>query len=501
MKRRRLICLLAVSCLLLNGCASSVPIRQGTSVTLPPAKAVFQAPVGDESRDIVDSILLYLPSRRTGQLMPRAFTVARPPNRHPAETAVQKLLAFAGDEDNAPLIEGAQLSLSSSSGVEVSGDTATVDLGSSALALKGDQLAFVSRAVTNTLCQWDDIRYVNVLIAGKQPGTDIGATVPMGSLVKTGNEEAAWKKDEGQERFSAVATLYYPAPLGKGVLAEARAVTFDGRTMADMARGLLTALSAKAQTLGDVPSVPVLDHLLSSPVTVSESTAGSGRIIDIRFQEAANETFISHGIPRSIMMASIVLTLTTFLPNIEGVQITIGQETVSSIAPTGLEEGTKKQIVFKNGLMRRSDFTRFLLNLVSLYFAGPDDHLVCVKRALPYYQAQNARALYRQLLAGPNTAEAARQLRRTLPAKVSDADLIGFTSEKDTILLHFSDDFIASCQGLTPREEQLMVYSLVNTVSSLRGIRRVRFYVMDKQPETFSGSLYLPGEFLANPSI
>lgn len=499
--KRRLTCLLAVSALLLNGCTASVPIREGASVTLPPAKAVYQAPNGDESRESVETILLYLPDRRAGQLVPHALTVALPPNRHPAETAVQKLLSFSGDDDCAPLIAGNPLSLFSGSGVEVSGDTATLNLSVSALALQGEQLMLVSRAITNTLCQWGDIRYVNLLIAGKQPGTDISASVPMGSLVKTSNEEKLWKAGDEGGRFSAVATLYYPAPLGKGVLAEARAVTFPGKTLPDMAMGLLTALSAEAQTLHGVPAVPALDLLLAAPVSVSESTTGGGRIVHIRFTDAANETFISHGIPRSVMMASMVLTLTTFLPNIEGVEVTIGQETVASLAPTGLSEGGAKQIVFKDRLMRRGDFSRFLLGIVSLYFTGPNQRLVRVERALPYYQTQNIRALFQQLLSGPDAAETMQQLRATLPGSVRNADLIGFTAEKDTVLLNFSSDFIAACQGLSPEEEQLMVYSLVNTLSSLRGIRRVRFYVTGGQPDTFAGSLYLPGEFLFNPSI
>lgn len=499
--KRRLICLLAASSLLLSGCTASVPIREGASVTLPPAKAVYQAPTGDESRDIVESILLYLPDKRTGQLIPRALTVALPPNRHPAETAVQKLLSFSGDEESAPLVTDNPLSLFSGRSVEVSGDTATLNLSASALSLRGEQLTLVTRAITNTLCQWGDIRYVNLLIAGKQPGTDISATMPMGSLAKTSNEEKLWKTVDEQERFSAVATLYYPAPLGKGVLAEARAVTFPGKTLPDMALGLMTALSSEAQTLRGVPAVPPLDLLLASPVTVSESSAGSGRIVRLHFKETANETFIAHGIPRSVMMASVVMTLTTFLPNVEGVEITIGSETVSSLAPTGLQEGGAQQIVFKDKLMRRDDFSRFLLGLVSLYFAGADGRLVRVERALPYYQTQNIRALFQQLLSGPDAAETMRQLKPTLPSGVRNADLIGFTAEKDTVLLHLSKDFIAACQGLSPESERLMVYSLVNTLSCLRGIRRVRFYVMGEQPETFAGSLYLPGEFLFNPSI
>lgn len=499
--RMRLLCIVVSSTIILSGCAPAVPMRENAGVTLPPAKAVYQAPQGDEQRDKVETVLLYLPSAGTGQLIPHAMTMALPPNRHPAETALSRLLSFSGNESVRPLLEGVQLDVVSGSRVEISGNTATVNLGAAALALDSQQMVTVSRAITNTLTQWGDIRYVNLLIASRQPGIDITATLPMGSLRKTNNEEPLWDISSGDARFSSVATLYYPALMGKGVLAEARAVTFAGKNFSDMVNGLLAALSADASTLSGLPDVPFLDLLFEEPVMITDTSTGGGRVIRLHFKESANQVFISAGIPRSVMMASIVLTLTTFMPNISGVSVRIGQEEVRALVPTGVLEGGGQEILFADGIMRRTDFSNFLLALSPLYFGNGEGGLTRVLRPLPYYQARHVRILFEQLLQGPEAVESAINLKGTLPAGIKSSDLLGFTVENDTVLMNLSEDFLQHCQGLSPEEERQVIYSMVNTLAELRGIRRVRFYIAGHQPETLAGSLYLPGEFLFNPDI
>ena len=176
------------------------------------------------------------------------------------------------------------------------------------------------RALTNTLCQWQDIRFVNILINGKQQGIDIGATLPMGSLQLTENERPLWESIAAEERFVRTATLYFPAHLGKGVLAEARTITFHSNSLNDMVDGLLIALSAGATTLPHTPKLPELISLLAdSPELV---IAGNGeRYLKLHFLQKANEAFIAAGVPRSVMVASLAMTTTTFLPGNTGVSV------------------------------------------------------------------------------------------------------------------------------------------------------------------------------------
>lgn len=494
--RRAALAALTAALLGLGGCAASVPKREGATVTLPPAKAVFQAPQGDEQRTGVESVLMYLPDTATGQPAPVAVTMALPPGRHPGEAVLTRLFSFSGSDKALPLPAASPLSLSGP--VEISGETATVNLGASALALDSHEKTTVCRAIVNTLCQWGDIRYVNLLFAGRQPGTDLAGSLPMGALRFTANEEALWPTPKDDERFSAVATLYYPASLGKGVLAESRAVTMPGKQMKDMALALLGALSAPSLSHESLPQTPALEQLLAGGIAVSEQAGG--KVVSLRFKEEANAAFVNAGIPRSVMMASITLTLTTFLPGVSGVSVEIGDEKITALTPGAILDGAGREIHFENGVMKRADFSAFLLDNVSLCFKS-GDALTAVERALPWRRARNLRAVLEALFSGPDDAEKAAGLSSALPENIRASDLLGYTKEGDTVLINLSEQFLSSAASFSPSEERLMIYAVVNTLCIGQNARHVRFFVASKQPESFSGALYLPGEFLFNPGV
>lgn len=489
---------LLTAVLLLSGCSASVPIQKSSvSSTLPPAKAVFQAPGGDEYRSYAETVLLYLPSASDGRITAEPFMLSFPFNQHPAETTIRKLLSFAGNDQSLALSE--HLELRAGSSLEISGKTATVDLNAAALELDRQQLADVCRAITNTLCQWQDIRFVNILINGKQQGIDIAATLPMGSLQLTENERPLWESIAADERFVRTATLYFPAHLGKGVLAEARTITFHSNSLSDMVDGLLIALSSGATTLPNTPKLPELINLLAdSPELV---IAGNGeRYLKLHFLQKANEAFITAGVPRSVMVASLAMTTTTFLPGIDGIMIQLGDELVQSITPNSIYTNPGQAVQFENGIIRRRFFDSFLLDLCPLYFSSRE-RLVRVLRPIPYEYTQNVRYLLEQLLSGPNPADSVNAPEGVLPASVKSADLIGFMRENDTVLLNFSPAFASDASSLNKTQEQIAIYSIVNTLCELRGIKRLRFFIAGAQPETLSGAIYLPGEFLYNSEI
>jgi hypothetical protein len=58
-----------------------------------------------------------------------------------------------------------------------------------------------------------------------------------------------------------------------------------------------------------------------------------------------------------------------------------------------------------------------------------------------------------------------------------------------------------ACQGFSPTRERQLIFAMVNTLLQGDGLKRVRFYVQGKQPQTLAGSLYLPGDFLMNVGI
>ena len=279
---------------------------------------------------------------------------------------LRRLFTYAGTTQASPLGGGVQLALNPSSAIEISGDTATVNLAPSALSLNNQERYVISRAIANTLTQWGDIRYVNVLINSRQLGLDTASTIPLSSLGKTEDgdvialydslNQSAARQDSA---YTAMATLYYPISAGRGIAGQSRLMTASSRSLPDMAYALLEALSTRGDVPAGTPVVPDLTTLLQGPITVDENAGATGRIVKLVFAESMNEALIASGITRSVMMAALTYTLTTFLPYTSGISVTIGTEQITALVPAGLFDGAGEQILFTNGIMQRSQFASF----------------------------------------------------------------------------------------------------------------------------------------------
>lgn len=511
-KTRRVLC--AALCLLLTltltGCVGGVDVlNRENAVTLPPAAPSHTAPTGDTNQEIAQTVLLYVPNSAGTRLIAQTERVVISAARHPAEATLRRLFAFAGSDSAQPLCRDVTLQLSPVNPVEVSGGTATVNLGASALTLSHSDFYVVCQAIANTLTQWGDIRDVNVLVSSTQPGLDVGANVPMGCFVQNLNDSidaltaaaetlAATAADR---RVSLTAALYYPSYSGRGILAEARSVSFANRSKPVLIEGLLDAMSQTPQQLSNVPALPALTAYLSEAPAVQEIAVTGGQRAVLRFQQSFNDALIAAGVPRSVMMAAITYTLTGFVPGISGVTVYIGEELVASVVPGGVYEGAGETIAFTGEVMRRSDFSRFLLDNCTLYFADGAGRLKAVSRPVPYYETRSARYLLGCLMQGPQSADGAELTHAVLPGDLGDADLLGIGLDGSVMLINFTAHFAAAVQDFDAEAERLMVYAIVNTLCELPAVRGVSLFINGAQPETLAGGLYLPGDFLKNSSI
>ena len=393
------------------------------------------------------------------------------------------------------------LSLSDTAAVEVSGLTATVSLAASALRLTHEQLFTVGQALANTLCQLDDLQYVNVLISGAQPGLNVAATLPAGSFQMNTREDLAtlWARASAPlstGRRSFAVSLYYPAPSGKGILCETRTLSFSAQDLPGMAVTLLDALAAGAEALPNMPRCPDLKGMLTEAPSVTET--GGVRRLTLCFSEALNASLINAGITRSVMMASLCCTMTTFLPGIEGIEVRIGEERINALTPSGTYSGAGEMISFPDGVMRRRDFSGFLLSECALYFTNAEESLTKVYRPVPFYEAHSARALVEQLMLGPQPFDSQTGLQAVLPQGLRSADLLGVAFEDSTLLLNFSSQLSSLCLDMAPEKERNMIYAVVNTLCELTPVKRTAFFVQGEQPDTLAGTVYLPGDFIPN---
>jgi len=470
--------------------------------TLPPPEAPAVVPSNDSGQISEQTVLLYLPSadgtRLTAVPVPASLSISR----HSAEGLCRLLFSAEGNEAVRALPEDVQLS--GTQPVEVSGDVATVSLAASALRLNHEELFTVCQAVANTLCQFGDVQYVNVLINGVQPGLDVAATLPAGCFRENTRDDLGtlWNRaasGKTASRYTVAAALYYPAAGARGVVCEARPLSFDSLEEGEMLRTLLAALHAGPVSLQGLPSYPDFQQYLTEEPKVTHEN-GTRRAV-LHFDTALNGAIIENGITRSIMVASLVYTITTFMPGVEEVEGHIGEETVSSLTPSATYIGAGETIVFDNGLMRRGDFASFLLDECTLYFATEQGRLQQVKRMVPFYESRNVRAVINQLVKGSQSYDSGEKLRPVLPSALRDADLIGVAFSEDMLILNFSENLVTLCQGMTQAEEKLMIYAIVNSLCDLQGVKRVQFLVNGTQPESLAGYMYLPGSFLPNRDL
>lgn len=492
----------------LSGCTAGIDALNNTSsVTLPPSSTTYHAPTGDTNQEVTQSVLLYVPNSTGTRLIAKNERITLSAARHPAESTLRHLFSFEGTPDALPLTQGITLQLSSVNPVEISGDVATVNLSTSALSLTHGDFYVVCQAIANTLTQWGDIRYVNVLVSSMQPGLDVGASVPAGCFVQNLNDSidaltaAAETQAAGERRMSLTAALYFPAHAGKGILAEARTLTFSGRDKSAMIETLLSALTQGANTLSNTPALPALDEYLLSAPTVEDIPVAGGQRAVLRFQQDLNEALIASGVPRSVMMAALTYTITSFVPGVSGVTVHIGEEQINAVVPIGVYERADEALSFANGLMRRNDFSHFLLANCTLYFGDGEGHLRAVERPIPYYETRSARYLLGCLMQGPQSYDSAVGLQAVLPAGLSDADLLGVGLDEQVMLLNWSQDLVTLTQGLSAAGERQLVYAVVNTLCALPSVRSVGFFVSGAQVDALSGHLYMSGTFMKNNSL
>ena len=88
-----------------------------------------------------------------------------------------------------------------------------------------------------------------------------------------------------------------------------------------------------------------------------------------------------------------------------------------------------------------------------------------------------------------------------MPDGVTDADVLGVRVERDQVLVNLSGAFYQACAGMRPERARALVYSIVNTMCSLDGIRSVRFYFDGERVDSLASAISMRGPLLSNSGI
>ena len=508
------VALIIVGAMVLGGC-SPVPLvetQMSQDVALPTPLAALApvAPVKDGRTDEPVKVTLMYLSEDGQRLVAQEPTLWLKEDANLLEQVISRLLEGPAIESPRPVsLDDAPVSAERVTQIAPSGTKllsaelvngiATVDLSSEARNQTQLELLYMRTALVNTVSQLPGVSYVNLLIGGQVEGMG-EQIVSMPSGILTYDETplpAIWLQMMAEEEHMApndeprqielMAAIYFASTQDERVIPVARRVKVQSN---DMMMPLLREMMNNPVGLPKIGRVipEGIDPLVATPMITSSSDGR--RVINLLMRSSFEDEMRARGLSLSQFYGAVTLTLTQFVPEVDGVVVRVGNRRVDAVA--GAQE-------FRNGVMTAKDFQAQIGDEAGIYLHNGKGKLIKVGRVLDPYAATHPRTLIEQLIAGPTVGE--DELGTVMPQGISPEDVLGIGIAGGAALINLSSNFYRCAQQMDSLEERLMVYALVNTLVDLGGIDRVRFYVEGEVVDSFAHDVYLGAELIRNPGI
>lgn len=476
----------------LSGCSGvSQSSPELKNVVLPdPAPALPRQVLGDDSTMDAREVTLHYASQNSVNLTTVTRTISVGRDESLVYNTLRELLSANHGDIRRP-VEANLVSLECGAGV------ATVNLSIEAGVNRSDQdYLTLCASIANTLLGLDGIEAVNVLTGSRN---DPVARLPLGCFtVQQDNLAAAYAQsqseaqrvlDEENGAFDRTVLLYFPAQGGKYLLPEARTLTFEDDSYIT---AIINALSEGPRRECCFSAIPGNLELLASEPEIIATKAGE-RIIELNFTSTLANYLAFAGVEPWQLYGSIVLSLSSFVPEIDAVRIAVDHEYVQDSTLRG------NTIIFEGGLMRRDDFSPAIGSSALLYFANEDGYLSAAECSMSQSAANSAVGLLTELLNPVNAYLPG--LQSVFPDGIAQEDILGVIIENRTATVNLSGNFYARCQGLSPQQERLLVYAMVNTLSELDHIGAVSFLVEGEQVDSLAQNIYLKTALMPDPGL
>lgn len=478
-KYLRLAALLLGLALALCSCNSDSRIdSEEAMIALPePDEPERRQILGDSALQEPVSIQLYCASENSMALT----TVTRKINFDRGENRIYRVLQEL--LSSAPVrgaVEAELVSLEYGSGV------VTVNLSLEAGVNRSDQdYLLLCASIANTLLNLDGVDTVNILTGGR---SDSLCALPLGAFVQPAENVAALYAQAHSEsdRFpSATADpirrnvlLYFPAANADYFIPEVRQLQFPDDNYAAVITSALS--SGPLMHTSSFSAVPGNFELLNTAPELIITETGE-RLIRLDFSGMLPNYLAFAGVEPWQLYGSTVLSICSFVPEIDAVRISIDNEPVNQCTIAG------RSVEFVDGLMRRSDFSPLIGSCIRLYTpaAGDEPGLQCTEAALSQAESRSPKAVLCKLMDADASGLPA------FPAELSRVDILGVTVENHTATVNLSGSFYAACQNLSVEDERLLIYAMVNTLCDNGDIGAVRFTVEGKSIEYLSRNIYL----------
>ena len=338
-------------------------------------------------------------------------------------------------------------------------------------------------SLTNTLTELDEIEYVKLKINGvdfKPLGIFTNPLTHQPQdlyLLYLKHQDYLENGNSANYENESKNLLYFTDISGKFLLAEVRSGYKSGENLAvDLINQLKSGPAASDEMKGTIPKNVVMQN----EPQVHEDPQ-SGMVLTISLEAPKHEAIDNDA--RYMMAASIVSTMQGNIPGIDAVRVLINSQPAIS-----------------DSIMKDSDFDGLLGNIATLYFPNSEmSYLIPISRAMSQHDYKQLSSRVRGLISGlmPNETDSAVNI---FPEGITEEDLLSISVSGDTAYVDFSIKISTLCD-YGAESEKMLIYSLVNTLTELKSIKKVQILVDGRIFKTLCGHLSIQEPLLPNPGI
>ncbi len=283
--------------------------------------------------------------------------------------------------------------------------------------------------------------------------------------------------------------LYFPSADGNWLIPELREITFES---SDYVSGLISALrSGSAENDLTTTAIPTSTDLLSEDPAITITSSGE-TVLQVHFASTLHSYLALIGMDEWQMVGSVAMTLCSFMPDLDAVQISIGDEPITSCT---IDD---RIIEFEDGLIRFEDFSSFVGSTVTICLPSETGSLEEVDCAVSMLRAQSPLSILRTLFDEILELDFENDF---FEDGIGYDDILGISIDNGVASVNLSANFYRQAQVLDSSSERCLVYAIVNTLCEMDDISSVQFYIEGISAETLSGSIYLKAELLPNPGL
>lgn len=488
---KRILAYLLALCLFVSGALA----EEAAGIVLPePEPTVSARIIGDYAEPVNRDVTIYYPGEDGNSLtsLTRSISADR------GDQLIQAVLfeLFETTDNRAPIRHWpADVKLLSS---EFACGTVTVNLSLDAGARQSDfGHLLLCRAIANTLLNMDGITAVNILTAGR---SEMLCRLPIGVFTSSSdgvsaeyailqNEESRFL-DEKTAEIKRNAILYFPSRDGRYLLPEAASFNLGDENYIS---ALLSALSRGPKNAQNCFSaIPAKLELLTGEPVIRVDDSGE-RIAELDISELVTNYLAFSGLESWQLYASVVLTVCSFVPEIDGVRL-FEQGVPVSACMIGDE-----RLEFENNILRRRDFAHLIGSCAGRYYANAEGTLTRLDGAISQSGASSAKTILTEMIADRTPSD--ESLASVFPAEIVPSDILGVRIENGVANVNLSASFYSACQILDSDQERNLIFAMVNALCELEQVGSVRFWVEDQIVDSLSQNIYLKSALMPNPGL